>query len=234
MPGFVETEDVNKINIHKKKREIKPQQHLKVKNISYLNKAIRKAKAKSGSVIRFSDITSENSEKGPTGIEDIRLVVHCDGSLMNAERSKTQLGIIGMIMSKTEAIKYDPKKLGEFQPKEFKTYPTLRAGPIYWGSFKSPRVATSSFGAELQAIFHAVDLSTMLRCIVSELTRGHPRGDVQADVRNDGLNVINCVHGLTNIQQEKRLTATVETLREAIKLGDVNSVKLRNGTSKCS
>ena len=65
-------------------------------------------------------------------------------------------------MSKTEMIRYDPKKCGGFQPREFKTYPTLRAVPIYWGSFKSPRVATSSFGAELQAIFHAVDLSTML------------------------------------------------------------------------
>ena len=64
----------------------------------------------------------------------------------------------------------------------------------------------------------------MLRCVVSELPRGHPRGEVQADVRNDGLNVINCLHGLTNIQQEKRLTATVETLREAIKLGDVKKV----------
>ena len=76
------------------------------------------------------------------------------------------------------------------------------AVPIQWGSVKSPRVATSSFGAELQAIFHAVGLGSCLKMLISEFTVGHPRGNIQVDVRNDGLNVLNCIHGLTNIQQE--------------------------------
>ena len=120
-------------------------------------------------------------------MDDIRVVVHCDGSLMNAERSKTQLGIMGMIMSKSEMIKKDAERSMKYEKTKIETYPTLRAVPIYWGSFKSPRVATSTFGAELQAIFHAVDLGTMLRCLVSGLVFGQPRVEIQVDVRNDGL-----------------------------------------------
>ena len=108
MPGFMEEkqeDDIKKINIHKKKREVKPEQHLRVKNAKYLDKAIRKAKGRQGVKIRFSDITNDDPKTGTTGIDDIRVVVHCDGSLMNAERSKTQLGIMGMIMSKSEVIK---------------------------------------------------------------------------------------------------------------------------------
>ena len=60
--------------------------------------------------------------------------------------------------------------------------------------------------------------------LISEFTVGHPRGNIQVDVRNDGLNVLNCIHGLTSIQQEKRLTATIATLREALSIGDVNTV----------
>ena len=69
----------------------------------------------------------------------------------------------------------------------------------------------------------------MLRCLVSELVFGQPRVEIQVDVRNDGLNVINCLHGLTNIQQEKRLIATVASVREAIQYGDINSVSFVSG-----
>ena len=148
---------------------------------------------------------------------------------MNAERSKTRLGIMGMIMSKSEMIKKDAERSMKYEKTKIETYPTLRAVPIYWGSFKSPRVATPTFGAKLQAIFHAVDLGTMLRCLVSELVFGQPRVEIQVDVRNDGLNVLNCLHGLTNIQQEKRLIATVASVREAIQYGDINSVSFVSG-----
>ena len=104
MPGFEETSveqselKVNKINLNKKKRTVIPETHLKVKNINYLNKAIRKTHARKGVKILFTDITNNDPQRGPVGINDVRINVHCDASLMNAESMRSQIGVVAMFM----------------------------------------------------------------------------------------------------------------------------------------
>lgn len=66
---------------------------------------------------------------------------------MDAEKSQTQLRMGGMIMPETEVVESDRRRLGSFDEKKTDTFPACRAVPIDWGSFKSPRVATSTFAA---------------------------------------------------------------------------------------
>ena len=65
MPGFgdkIEGEvTVRKVILGKKKAEVKPQTHIKVKNAVFLNKAIRKLKARSGFKAKFADSPTEKS-----------------------------------------------------------------------------------------------------------------------------------------------------------------------------
>ena len=60
MPGFedkIESDvTVRKVILGKKKAEVKPQTHIKVKNAVFLNKAIGKLKARSGLKVKFADV----------------------------------------------------------------------------------------------------------------------------------------------------------------------------------
>ena len=161
MPGIkcykMKTEEIKKINLDKKKKAMPEISHLEVKNILALNKAVRGIKARRDVKIVFSDITNKDKKKGATGINGVRINAHCDASLMNVEGSRSQIGVVAMIMSITDEItlpqdeyRAPDRKLARNM---IKNQPYVKACPIVWSSFKCQRVATSSYASELQAAF---------------------------------------------------------------------------------
>jgi len=202
--------------------------HLKIKNAIFLNKAIRKLHSKRGQMIRFTDVVDGD-------IDDIRANIHCDASLMNVAGSKSQIGVCAMITSKSEENMYPKNTFGkaemELVREIAKRKPFIKCTPIMWGSWKSHRVATSSYGSELQAVFAAFDAGTVLRQLMSELMYGHSFGKIQVDVRNDNLSLVNSINAITRITQEKRLTATLMSLREMLKKNEIESVGFIPGTT---
>ena len=92
-------------------------------------------------------------------------------------------------------------------------------------------MATSSYGSELQAIFGAFDVGSVLRALYSELLWGHPVGKIQVDVRNDNLCLANSINAITAITKEKRLAALLMCLRETLQSGEINDVGYIPGTA---
>ena len=128
--------------------------------------------------ILFTDITNHDPQRGPVGINDVRINVHCDASLMNAESMRSQIGVVAMFMSKTEDTQIPNEEYRNpdraLARKLIKNQPYIKACPIVWSSFKCQRVATSSYASELQAVFAAFDLACVLRTLSSELLHGRP------------------------------------------------------------
>jgi hypothetical protein len=230
MPGFdeikCESENVNKINIHKVKKKNTGENfktHLKVKNMVYLNKVIRKIKQRPDMKVYFSDVT-----KGK-GIDDLRLVVYCDAALMNADKHKSQIGYVACLMSKTEQYKIpdfeyiDPISIRKKKPTH--AYPYVEACPISWRSMQSPRVAQSSFAAELQALFLGTDVTCVFRTLLSELLYGTPLYRMQTEIRNDNLSIVKSVQSLANVKtQEKRLNTLITSIKDLIDDQEISKV----------
>ena len=105
-----------------------------------------------------------------------------------------------------------------------KNKPYIQAVPIMWVSNKSQRVATSSYGSELQAVFQAFDAGAVLRSLVSELLFGRDEKSIQVDVRNDNLSLVNSINAIGAITQEKRLIAMLESLREMLNEREIKSI----------
>jgi len=140
-----------------------------------------------------------------------------------------------MITSKCEEAEfpknsYSPSEISKVK-EIIKRKPFIRSTPIMWGSWKSHRVATSSYGSELQAVFAAFDAGTVLRQLLSEILLGHSFGKIQVDARNDNLSLVNSINAITCITQEKRLTATLMSLREMLKKNEIESVGFIPGTT---
>ena len=101
MEGFanicLEKEEVNKINMYRQKKSPPEIRHLKIKNVKFLNKAIRKMHMRKKIVICFTNVLKN--------LDDLQIQVHCDsGSISGIEKFKSQTGIMAVITSK-EAIK---------------------------------------------------------------------------------------------------------------------------------
>ena len=103
-----------------------------------------------------------------------------------------------------------------------------------WSSGKSQRVATSTFGAELQACYTATDVATVLRTLFSELLLGHPRGKIDVRVKNDNTKVVDVINSVIAIVQEKRLMATLLSMRECLERGEVDSYDWGSGIANLS
>ena len=56
---------------------------------------------------------------------------------------------------------------------------------ISWPSSKSPRVATSSYAGEIQALFYGFDAARFLKEMLAELLFGNVGCSINTDVRND-------------------------------------------------
>ena len=53
---------------------------------------------------------------------------------------------------------------------------------------------------------------------------------MQVDVRNDNLDIVNAIHGINAISQEKRLMATLMSLREMLMRNEVSTLKFIPGS----
>ena len=235
MPGFDDFVEVNKINIHKPKRPPNSGEnfrtHLKVKNLNYLNKVVNKIKTRDNDtdkfVIKFTDVT-----KG-RGVDDVRILLMTDGALMNVEDKKSQIGMVGMLMSKTEQYKdpdfswITPDQASNKKPKN--AYPYVEASPILWKSQRSPRVANSSQAAEIFGLFMGLDAAIALRSLVSEILYATPLKEMVVDVRNDNLTVVRSVHQMGNMTTEKRLQGLIQSMKLTIQEENVASVSWIDG-----
>ena len=109
--------------------------------------------------------------------EDIEIEVHCDaGQILTKTGSRAQIGICGFIRNK---IKWGTKT---------RTYIPVIA--ISWPSSKSPRVATSSYAGEIQALFYGFDTARFVKEMSSELHFGNVGCSISTYVRNDNSEAV--------------------------------------------
>ena len=167
-------------------------------------------------------------------MDDLQIQVHCDsGSISGIEKFKSQTGIMAVITSK-EAIKKKPtnelrEQFNTLAKKKAKCEAYIDACPIMWQSSKTERVATSSFAGEIQAIYTAIDLGSVLRTLFSELLYGHSKGKVNVVVKNDNMGLVHRINSITAMPQERRLNSTLQSIREAILQGDVDDCQWISG-----
>ena len=204
-----------------------------------MNKAIRKLRGRARAVVKSTDISDGK-------IGDLEIVAHCDaGSIKTIDKSKSQIGIIGMAQS-VDSVEIHPR-IAFRNPdiksarKPVRNFPFIKATPIFWTSGKSERVAESSFAAELQAVYTAFDAGTVLRQLYSELLCGQPKGSVKVEIRNDQLSVINSLNGITAMPSDRKLSGTMCSLREMIERKEIRDVKhvpgefnMDDALTKCS
>ena len=196
---------------------------MQVKNVVYLNKIIGKIKRRRGAKVFFKDITHGK------GIEDLGILIFSDGSLLNTEKSKSQIGCVAMLVGNSRKRKYVAP--GELKAKTgHENFPIIEACPILWRSQKSPRVANSSGSAETQALYMTTDTACTLRSLLGELLFGSPLRKMEIDVRGDNINTIRAVHMLGTVSTDKRMQGIIESLKEMIRFEDVNSISYVPGT----
>ena len=88
--------------------------------------------------------------------KELSIEIHCDsGQILTRTGSKAQIGICGFLRRQIA----EQTKNGEFQ----------QGITISWVSNKSPRVATSSFAGEIQAVCYGFDMARMLKGLMAEL-----------------------------------------------------------------
>ena len=159
----------------------------------------------------------------------LQIQVHCDsGSISGIEKFKSQTGIMAVITSK-EAIKKKPtnelrEQFNTLAKKKAKCEAYIDACPIMWQSSKTERVATSSFAGEIQAIYTAIDLGSVLRTLY-----GHSKGKINVVVKNDNMGLVHRINSITAMPQERRLNSTLQSIREAILQGDVDDCQWISG-----
>ena len=218
----VENHEVNKINL--KKKVVKNtgenfKTSLRVKNLVYLNKVIRKIKMRPNVRIHYHDVTNGR------GKNDLRLVVYCDASLYNVnEKCKSQIGFIACLLSKEAKSTRDDSRYFALKGQE-SDFAWVQANPVSWRSFKSPLVSNSSFTSELQALSLGVDAACVFRSLFSELIWGTPLIKMHTEVRGDNVSVIRAVQSLSNhITREKRFQSLISSVQQLIESEQIDQV----------
>ena len=218
----VENHEINKINL--KKKVVKNtgenfKTSLRVKNLVYLNKVIRKIKCRPNVSIQYHDVTNGR------GKNDLRLVVYCDASLYNVnDKCKSQIGFFACLLSKEAKSTRDDSRYFALKGQE-SNFAWVQANPVSWRSFKSPLVSNSSFTSELQALSLGVDAACVFRSLFSELLWGTPLIKMHTEVRGDNISVIRAVQSLSNhITREKRFQSIISTVQQLIESEQIDQV----------
>ena len=90
---------------------------------------------------------------------------------------------------------------------------------------QSPRVAQSSFAAELQALFLGTDVACVFRTLLSELLYGTPLFRLQTEIRNDNLSIVKSVQSIANVKtQEKRLNTLITSIKDLLDDHEISKV----------
>ena len=233
MPGFKfpknneKVEEVNKVNIYKAKKPVTGT-HLKVKNVLWFNKTVKKMRARRQMEVNFTDVCNGDESQ-------VQIQVHTDsGSIRNMEGYKAQTGIVGILCAKNALRMYDSKDkfiphLNNKAKNQWQKPAYIEACPIMWMSNKSERVATSSFSGEIQAVDKAIDVGCVLKTLYSELLKGHPRGDIPVIIKNDNLSLVHDINSITAVTRDKRMNATLASIRGAINDRIVHEVSWISG-----
>ena len=80
-------------------------------------------------------------------------------------------------------------------------------------SNKSPRVATSSFAGEIQAVFYGFDMARMLKGLLAELLFGSVGAEIPTYVRNDNSTAVYQVDSADTVTNAKRLNGFLQINR---------------------
>ena len=171
---------------------------------------------------KFTDVTLGK------GHHDIRIVIHCDGSLLNAEGSRSQIGVVAIAMSRSQLYEDEPET--EYRQPDLprarsavKMGRYVRATPIMWQSQRCPRVANSTYAAEAQSMFLAFDLGCVLRQLYGELMQGCPKARIPVDIKNDNLGLVRAIHAIVAQPAEKRLAGIINAMREMLSKGEIRT-----------
>ena len=90
---------------------------------------------------------------------------------------------------------------------------------VSWLSNKIPRVPTSSYDGETQALFYGSGMGMVLKCLLSELTFGNMGGwvEIPTYIRNDNSDASYQVDASNTVTNGARLKAFLESNKEEIR-----------------
>ena len=149
-----------------------------------MKKAIRKLKGEGKYQIKFPSMDWAEG--------DIEIEAHCDaGQILTKTGSRAQLGICGFIRSKI---------------KETNKNENFHTGiAISWPSSEGPRVSTSSYDGEIQALFYGLDAARSIKEMLSELLFGNAGWPIITYVGSDNSDAVYHMGSTNTAENEKRL-----------------------------
>ena len=138
-------------------------------------------KGEGGYQIRFPSIDWDGG--------DLEIEAHCDdGQILTKTGSRAQIGICGFIRAKIT----EQNKNQQFH----------KGIAISWSSSKSPRVATSSYAGEIQALFYGFDTARFLKEMLAELLFGNVGCSINTYVRNDNSDAVYHMDSMNTVTNE--------------------------------
>ena len=135
--------------------------------------------------------------------EEIAIGIQCDaGKILTRTGSRAQIGICGFSGKQIT----EQTKNGEFQ----------QGVTISWVGNTSPRVPTSSFAGEIQAVFYGFDMARMLKGLTAELLFGNLGAEIPTYVGNDNSASVYQVDSVNTVTNKKRLNNFLGGNREEL------------------
>ena len=151
----------------------------------------------------------------PSGITGATALVASDASLKQEPGLFSQLGFLGMICTRPPCSFADPSapRTDDAMFTQWVTDPaTIRVNLISWGSKRSPRVVSGTFGAETLGLARGCSESQYLQTFLFELTgvRSLPQN------RSDGRSTTTSLLSITKQPDEPNLRADIESIRRMV------------------
>ena len=111
------------------------------------------------------------------GEKETAIEIHCDaGKILDKAGSRAQIGVCGFLRRRIT----EHTKNAEYQ----------QGVDVPWVSSKSPRVSTSSFAGEIQALFYGFDMERMLEGLLEELMFWNVGVEIPTYVRSDNSDAV--------------------------------------------
>ena len=85
---------------------------------------------------------------------------------------------------------------------------------------KSPRVATSSYAGEIQAVFYCFDAARFLKSLSPVLLFGNEGAGVETRVRSDNSSFVENAHSINSVTNGRRLNGLQRSNMEGIDLNE--------------
>ena len=141
----------------------------------------------------------------------IDVVLFADAAFMNCEDMRSQGGLLMMVRSRDE-------QSG-----------AVRSAALTWKSKKGPRVVTSTFAAETLQARVAVDVGIGVRDMLDELLTGTRSREqthrTPLHICVDCKSLVDYIPSMRARTREWRLVGVIEEIKEAVALGEVDTVR---------